>query len=136
MIYYCDGVCDLFHYGHLNFIKSIYDLKNVEDKIYLGIHNDSTVESYKRKPILTMDERIKVLHGVKYIDKIIPNSPLSITKDYIELHNIDIICVPNNRTEKELKLMLTYPYSKKMIKFIEYTSTISTSDIINRITKG
>jgi cytidyltransferase-like protein len=84
MILYVDMVADLLHYGHINFIKKIYTYKGVEDKIYIGIHNDETVESYKRKPILTMDERIKVLENVKYIDKIIPNAPLKITADFLE----------------------------------------------------
>jgi glycerol-3-phosphate cytidylyltransferase-like family protein len=101
----------------------------------MGIHNDETVESYKRKPILTMDERIKVLEGCKYIDKIIPNAPLNISDEFIKLHQIDVLFIPNNRTEKDMQLMYSAITDKSTLKIItiEYTYEISTTAIINRI---
>ena len=84
MILYCDMVADLFHYGHLNFLKQIHNLKNEGDEFYVGIHNDVDVRVYKRRPVLTMDERMRVLEGIKYIDKIIPNAPVTLTKEYLE----------------------------------------------------
>jgi glycerol-3-phosphate cytidylyltransferase-like family protein len=82
-----------------------------------------------------MEERIRVLEGVKYIDKIIPNAPLIITKEYIELHKIDIICIPNNITETTMKSWLEFPCSRNMVRKINYTDTISTTNIIERILK-
>jgi cytidyltransferase-like protein len=135
MIFYIDMVADLFHYGHLNFIKKIHEYKLDNDKLYVGIHNDTTVEEYKRIPVLTMDERIRVLEGCKYIDKIIPNAPLKLTDDYIHLHKIDKIFIPNNRTEKDNELMLSNIMNNKLVEIITipYTDTISTTEIINRI---
>lgn len=138
MILYLDMVADLLHYGHINFIKNIYmNYKKNDDKIYIGIHNDETVESYKRKPILTMDERIKVLECCKYIDKIIPNAPLKITNEFIELYGIDKIFIPNNRTIEENELMLSDIFNNSHIEIItiDYTYQISTTDIISRIKK-
>ncbi len=136
MILYLDMVADLLHYGHINFIKCIYtNYKLNNDKIYVGIHNDETVESYKRKPILTMEERIKVLEGCKYIDMIIPNAPLKITEEYIKLHNINKIFIPNNRTVEDNILMLSNVNTLVDIITIEYTNKISTTEIINRIKK-
>jgi len=136
MILYLDMVADLLHYGHINFIKCIYtNYKLNNDKIYVGIHNDETVESYKRKPILTMEERIKVLEGCKYIDMIIPNAPLKITEEYIKLYNINKIFIPNNRTVEDNILMLSNVNTLVDIVTIEYTNKISTTEIINRIKK-
>ena len=139
MILYVDMVADLLHYGHINFIKIIYmNYKNNDDKIYIVIHNDETVESYKRKPILTMDERIKVLECCKYIDKIIPNAPLKVTNEFIELYGIDKLFIPNNRTNEDNQLMLSNISNNSHIKIItiDYTYEISTTDIINRIKKS
>ena len=134
-IVYVDMVADLLHYGHMNFLEQIYNkfIKNTSNKLYIGIHNDETVKSYKRLPILNMDERIKVISFCKYIDKIIPNAPLKIEKNYIDLHNIDIICIPDNRTQKETELMCSVPLKLGMIRKLKYTNTISTSEIIKRI---
>ena len=80
-----------------------------------------------------MDERIKVLEGCKYIDKIIPNAPLKITDEYIKLYNINKIFIPNNRNTEDNILMLSNIHTLVDIIQIEYTNTISTTDIINRI---
>ena len=133
MIFYANMVADLFHYGHVNFLKSIYLQKKEGDLLYIGIHSDKTTESYKRTPIMTMEERIKVVEGCKYVDKVIADSPVTITKEFIDLHKIDLIFTPDNRTEDEIKLMLEVPYQMGIVRKIPYTNTISTTDIIKRI---
>jgi cytidyltransferase-like protein len=133
MIFYTDMVADMFHYGHSEYLRKIYELKKDGDKLYVGIHNDETVQSYKRLPILTMDERIKVISSCKYIDRIIPDAPLSITKEYIDLYKINQIFIPNNRTIEEIQVMVKIPYELGIVKQIPYTSEISTTDIIKRI---
>ena len=134
-IIYLDMVADLLHFGHLNYLTQIYDklVKNTDNKLYVGIHNDNDVQTYKRKPILTMEERLKILSFFPLIDKIIPNAPINVSEEYIKLHDIDIICMPNNRTLEEIELMYNYPYKNKMIMIFNYTETISTSNIIKRI---
>ena len=67
-IIYCDMVADLFHYGHVNFLKQCHKLG---DYLIVGIHSDKDVESYKRKPILSFEERIKVVQACKYVDKVV-----------------------------------------------------------------
>ena len=134
MIIYTDMVADLFHYGHYNYIKQINDTYKKEgDLLYIGIHNDIDPQIYKRKPILTMEERIKVLECCKYVDKIIPNAPVVVDMDYIKKNNIDILVMPDNRTEEEIKLMYKEPNRLNMIRKVPYTHSISTSDIIKRI---
>ena len=49
----------------------LYNAKKEGDLLYVGIHSDKDVESYKRTPVLTMEERIAVIDGCKYVDKII-----------------------------------------------------------------
>lgn len=133
MILYTDMVADMFHYGHSEYLRRISELKKEGDKLYVGIHNDETVRSYKRLPVLTMDERIKVISSCKYIDKIISDAPLYITKEYIDLHKIAQIFIPDNRTIEEIKIMVKIPYEMGIVKQIPYTLEISTSDIIKRI---
>jgi cytidyltransferase-like protein len=135
MILYTDMVADLFHYGHINFLKNIYLQKKEGDLLYVGIHSDKTTESYKDVPIMSMEERIKVVEACKYLDKVITDSPITITKEFIDLHKIDLIFTPDNRTEDEIKLMLEVPYQMGIVRKVPYTNTISTTDIIKRISK-
>ena len=49
---YVDMVADLFHYGHVNFLRQA---KSHGDFLLVGVHSDETVESYKRKLPLTLE---------------------------------------------------------------------------------
>ena len=70
-IVYVDMCADLFHYGHVRILKNAKSLGNI---LVVGIHSNETIESYKRTPIMSMEERIELV-GLK------------ITKDSIDLTN-------------------------------------------------
>ena len=128
---YIDMVGDLFHYGHVRNIENIY---NLGYNVIVGIHSDEVVKSYKREPILNMYERIELIQSCKFISKVIQDAPLRITKDFIDTHKLDIVF--HSHTEEECgtyNKMYEIPIS--LGKFIrsEYTSEISTTQIIKRI---
>ena len=126
-------VGDLFHYGHIRMIKQIY---NLDYDIIVGIHSDETVASYKRKPILNMDERIETITSCKYIHSIIKDAPLIITKEYMEKHNIDMVFHSHSLEEEELYAkMYEIPINLGKFTRTEYTAGISTTNIIDRIKK-
>ena len=91
---------DLFHAGHINALKQC---KEMGDILIVGIHSDKTIKSYKRNPIINMNDRIKVVESCKYVDMVISNAPLNITNEFINKYNIDIVCIPDNRTNEEKK---------------------------------
>jgi len=128
---YIDMVGDLFHYGHVRLIKNVYELGY---NVVIGIHADETVELYKRKPILTMDERIEVIKSCKYVSSIIKDAPLIITKKYLDKHNIDMV-FHSHSLEEAHKYNKMYEIPLKLGKFTrtKYNIGISTTDIINRI---
>ena len=83
-IVYADMCADLFHVGHVRFLRQC---KGGADKLIVGIHSDKDVESYKRKPILSFEERIKVVQACKYVDKVV-KGPLILTTEFINKYNI------------------------------------------------
>uniref|UniRef100_A0A6C0DR09 ethanolamine-phosphate cytidylyltransferase n=1 Tax=viral metagenome TaxID=1070528 RepID=A0A6C0DR09_9ZZZZ len=133
MIHYANMVADLFHYGHVDYIKQIASKKQPGDLVYIGIHSDETTKAYKRTPVMSMEARIRVVEACRYVDRVIPNSPLTITKDYIDQHKIDYIYIPDNRTTAESAIWYSYPMDQGIIRVLEYTSSVSTTDIIKKI---
>ena len=127
-IVYTDMVGDLFHYGHVNALKQS---KSFGDYLIVGVHNDETVQSYKRKPIMSMEQRIKVIEGCKYVDKVISNAPLTITKEFLQKHNVDVVSITDTRPDEQNKQF--YGEIMDKVKKFKYTRTISTSNIINNI---
>ena len=129
-IVYIDMVADLFHFGHVNALRRS---KEMGDYLLVGIHSDETVESYKRKPVLSMKNRMKVVSACRYVDQVIPNAPFRITENYLKNYNISIVATPDNRTEAQYHLMYKVPMKLGMLRKFPYTHEISTSAIIKKV---
>lgn len=124
---YVDGVFDLFHAGHINFLKKA---KSLGDFLIVGIISDEDVESYKRKPVVFFNDRLSVLQECKLIDKIISKSPLFIKEKFILDNNIDIVVHGNDSPQTDF---FKIPIEKDIMKYVDYTKHISTTILINRI---
>jgi cytidyltransferase-like protein len=127
-IVYTDMVGDLFHYGHVN---ALQQSKSFGDYLIVGVHNDETVKSYKRQPVMKMEQRMKVIESCKFVDKVIGDAPLILTKDYISKHQIDIVSLTDSRPDEQNNLF--YGQIMDIVKKFKHTNTISTSNIIEDI---
>ena len=123
-------VADLFHYGHVNFLKQA---SRHGDFLLVGIHADETVESYKRKPILTMEERVASVEGCRYVDEVIPNAPLEITREWIDKHKIDLIIHGDDVAPEVRDAWYGVPIEMGIYQSVGYTAGISTTELISRI---
>ncbi|MAR14673.1 MAG: adenylyltransferase/cytidyltransferase family protein [Dehalococcoidia bacterium] len=126
---YVDMVGDLFHFGHVNLLKQARELG---DYLIVGVHSDKVVESYKRLPIMTMEERIATIFSCRYVDEVIPNAPLSIDLKWINKHNIDMVVHGNDVSKGLSQNWYKVPIEMGILHLIPYTSGISTTDIIKR----
>lgn len=123
-------VADLFHYGHVNFLKQA---SRHGDFLLVGVHADETVESYKRKPILTMEERVASVEGCRYVDEVIPNAPLKITREWIDQHKIDLIIHGDDVAPEVRDAWYGVPIEMGIYQSVGYTAGISTTELISRI---
>ena len=126
---YSDIVGDLFHVGHINMFKQAREYGNY---LIVGVHSDKTVESYKRRPIISENDRYEIVKNCKLVDEVIIDAPLVITQDYIKENKIDIIIHgDDNLFSENYKI----PIEMGIMKYTKYTKGISTSEIIERIKK-
>lgn len=61
---YVDMVGDLFHAGHVSLLR---EAPGHGDRLVVGVHSDDTAASYKRRPIMTLDERVAVIEACRYV---------------------------------------------------------------------
>lgn len=122
-------VADLFHYGHITFLKNIKN--KYKCNIIVGLHTDEDVMKYKREPIMTYNERKIVLESCKYVDNVI-ECPLNINLEFLKLYNIDIMIHAHDIEEHEKYKFLWGKMGDKFIRE-DYTKGISTTDIIKRV---
>lgn len=129
---YVDMCADLFHAGHVQYLKQC---KRFCDDVYLivGLHNDEIIGTYKRKPICTMQERLVVLESCKYVDEIVLNAPLKVSKEYLTKNNIDLVIHADGIAPEEARKMYGVAIDLGIYRQVPRTSGISTSEIIKRV---
>ena len=128
---YVDGVFDLTHYGHYKLFKQARELG---DTLIVGVLSDEECRNYKRSPILTEKERTENIRCCGHVDEVIEGVPNVVTKDFIEKYNIHLVAHAHTLDDHEkYKYQYIEPMELVMFRRLNYTSTISTTDIINRI---
>ena len=128
---YCDGTFDLIHSGHINFFKKC---KSLGDILIVGVISDENVKSYKRKPIINLDNRCYMLEHITLIDKVIKNCPFNnLSKQFITDNNIDFVVYASKNGLKEWENHYNNAIDMNIMKYVKYNETISTSEIIKKI---
>ena len=126
---YADMVADLFHHGHVEFLKQARDLGGY---LIVGVAGDDDAADGKRPPILKVEERTKVMAACRYVDEVIPNAPWRIDASWIAQHNIDIVVHGDDYDKKELDDYYRVPIEMGIFRTVPYSYGISTTEIILR----
>lgn len=126
---YADIVGDLFHIGHINLFKQA---REFGDYLIVGVHSDTTVESYKQRPIIRQSERYEIIRNCKLVDEIIEDAPRVITKEYIDKHKIDMV-VHGDDPSPAFAAQHKVPLELDIMKYVKYTEGISSTEIIKKI---
>ncbi len=90
-VIYATMVGDLFHRGHLEFIKKA---KRLGDILIIGVHPDDVARRYKRKPIMSFKDRMEIIKSIKEVDKVVEDcmdfrEPTMFTN--IKKYKVDIV---------------------------------------------
>lgn len=127
---YADIVGDLFHAGHVEFFKKA---RAFGDELVIGILADEVVESYKRVPILSLEERATVIRSCRYVDEVIVAPPLRLTPEWILEHKIDIVVHGDDFKKDTLQDQYGASLEMGIFRSVPYTPGISTTNIIERV---
>lgn len=127
---YVDMVADLFHAGHVAFLRQARELGDV---LVVGIHSDADVATYKRTPICTMEERVAVVGACRLVDEVIANAPLSVDEAWLDLHSLDRVVHGDDFDADSLAASYPGALSRGILATVPYTPGVSTSDLIARV---
>jgi len=127
------GVYDLFHYGHLLFLKRA---KQHCHYLIVAVSADDLVKSYKnQKPIINLRDRMAILKEIKYVDRVVVQHKLVDLEQFKTL-NADVFIFADDwrgRTDNE-----AYNFLLKNNKsiLVPYTKRLSSTTIKNKIIKN
>jgi cytidyltransferase-like protein len=127
---YADMVGDLFHYGHVRFLERA---RKLGDVLVVGIHSDETVAGYKRRPVMTLAERVQVVAACRFVDEVIPDAPLVVTRDWIDEHELDLVVHGDDLDEEQLGMRYGIPRDLGVLTLVPYANGISSGAIMERV---
>lgn len=135
MILYTGGTFDLFHFGHVNFLKNC---AKISTEVVVSLNTDEFVSEFKRSPILSYKERKISLLGCQYVDRVVENTGGSDSKPAILSVNPDIIAIGDDWAKKDYMGQMNFTQewldeNDILLVYLPYTKDISTTEIIRRI---
>ena len=135
-ILYTGGTYDIFHFGHINFLKQC---KLIADEVIVALNTDEFILEFKGSPpIMNFNEREKSLLNCQYVDKVIPNISGKDSKPTIMKINPNIIAIGDDWAHKDYYTQMNFTQEwleekNIVLMYIPYTKGISTSEIKKRI---
>ena len=129
---YTNGVFDLFHIGHLKFLKKA---KSYCDFLIVAVCEDYLAFTHKGKyPVIPVEERMELLEAIKYIDKVVIQTTTDRMAEWNKYHfNVIFHGVDG----KEWDVQHGYFDALKEINvkslYFERTTDVSTTKIKNKI---
>ncbi|MFA5068988.1 MAG: isocitrate lyase/phosphoenolpyruvate mutase family protein [Candidatus Omnitrophota bacterium] len=102
-VVYATMAGDLFHRGHLEFIKKISALG---DFVIIGLHPDDVVKKYKRNPIIPFEDRKAIIGSVRGVDMVVEDcmdSRRPTMLENIKKYKVDMVVHGNDWLPGEYK---------------------------------
>lgn len=130
-VIYTGGTFDLFHAGHVNFLKRCQEL----GEVWVSLNTDEFIEEYKGKPpICSYEERRQVLLACKYVDHVVPNLGGADSRITIDSIDPNIIAIGTDWARKDYYKQMSFDQDwlderDIALIYIPYTSGISTTDL-------
>ncbi|ODM98473.1 Ethanolamine-phosphate cytidylyltransferase [Orchesella cincta] len=135
-IVYTAGAFDVFHPGHLEFLKVA---RALGDYLVVGLHPDNVVTMYKgsKYPIMNLQERLLSVLACRHVDDVVIGAPYNITTELLDHFNVSVV-VHGSRTPINLDPFTgedPYQEAKNRDIFIQVDSgsALTTETVVRRI---
>lgn len=134
-VVYTGGTFDLFHRGHVNFLRQCKKI----GKVVVSLNTDDFVAQYKGKPpVMTFDERRDVLLTCKYVDDVVANIGGKDSKPAILSVKPDFIAIADDWAKKDYYAQMSFTQewldqNNITLLYIPYTRGVSTTEIKERM---
>jgi len=136
---YTGGTFDLFHAGHVKFLKRCQEIAGTAGSVTVSLNTDEFIYEYKKvKPILSYEERFEVLSSCKFVDYVVPNIGGADSKPVIVECEPDVIAIGSDWARKDYCKQMQFDQDwlddrNISLIYIPYTKGISSTLIKQKI---
>lgn len=127
---YVDMVGDLFHPGHVSLLR---EARRHGDWLVVGVLSDDTAASYKRRPVMTLAERVAVIESCRYVDEVIPDAPLRVSEEFLAEHGITTVVHGDDLSAEGAEFVYGPAAAAGKLVYVRRTGGISTTALIQRV---
>lgn len=88
---FAEGVFDLLHTNHLRLLRKA---RSLGDRLIVGVTPDEDAAAYKRRPILTLDERMDAVRATGLADTVLACPTMFgayLTEAFLDEHDIGLV---------------------------------------------
>ena len=132
---YTGGTFDLFHAGHVNFLRECAKF----GRVVVALNTDEFIAEYKgRPPVMSYEERAEVLRACRYVDAVLPNYGGVDSKPAIEEVKPNVVIIGSDWARRDYYAQMGF-YQDWLdergisLCYIPYTQGISPTDLKKRI---
>ncbi|WP_170970187.1 adenylyltransferase/cytidyltransferase family protein [Nocardioides jishulii] len=127
---YVDMVGDLFHAGHVELLRAA---RSRGQWLVVGVLSDETAASYKRRPIMTLAERVAVIEACRHVDEVVPDAPFEVDAQFLAEHEIDLVVHGDDLTPEAAEQVYGAAVAAGKLECVPRTPGISTTEVIQRV---
>ena len=127
---YVDMVGDLFHAGHVELLSAA---RAFGDWLIVGVLSDEVSTAYKRRPIMTLEERVAVVRACRYVDEVLPDSPYRVTSEFLQEHDIAVVVHGDDLSDEAIADVYADVAAAGKLQLVRRAAGISTTELIRRV---
>jgi glycerol-3-phosphate cytidylyltransferase len=138
---YTGGSFDLFHSGHVAFLKRCKELAGKNGTVIVSLNSDEFILAYKGKGlVMNYQERKAVLESCRYVDYVIMNFDGADSTTAIETTGPDLIVIGSDWARRDYykQMNFTQDWLDERgigLVYLPYTAGISSTEIKARLAK-
>ncbi len=128
IIVYVDGIFDLFHPGHIAFMKRAKAAGGPGAKLLVGVITDEDA-TWKRIPVMSHQERVTMVKHCTEVWKVVERPPLVLTSEFLDENAISLVVHGDDSRQESF---FAAAIERGLMKYVPYEKGISTTALIER----
>ncbi len=127
---YVDMVGDLFHAGHVALLR---EARRHGDHLVVGVLGDETTAAYKRRPIMTLAERVAVIESCRFVDEVVADAPFVVDEGFLDEHAITTVVHGDDLSLDGAASIYGPAVARGALVLVQRSPGLSTTQVIQRV---